>query len=350
MIVEIDTSRDCIHSMKYLVTGATGLLGNNIVRQLLDRGEDVRVLARQECDPRPLAGLSVDTVTGDVRDADSVKRACSGVDVVIHSAGYVHIGWTRGDVHQQINVEGTRNVAIACREARARLVHVSTTNALGLGALEKPADEETALPGIVEVPYVSSKREAEQVVLEEIRRGLWAVIVSPSTMFGPWDWRPSSGKMLLEVTRFSLFAPVGAQNFGDVRDVAAGAISAAQRGRPGERYILGGHNLSFRDAWTKMAALAGKAGPRLPMGPIFRAIAGPACDLRTLIARSEGAANSAALALGRQSHCFNSDKAQRELGYTIRPFDETLADAWRWFSEHGYVNLNSHSARSVSSS
>ena len=349
MIVEIHTSRDCIQAMKYLVTGATGLLGNNIVRQLLDRGEAVRVLARLECDTRPLDGLSVETVAGDIRDVDSVKRACAGVDVVIHSAGYVHIGWTRGDVHRQINVEGTRNVAIAAREAGARLVHVSTTNALGLGTLERPADEETALPGIVEVPYIASKREAERVVLDEVKRGLWAVIVSPSTMFGPWDWRPSSGKMLLEVTRFSLFAPVGAQNFGDVRDVAAGAISAAERGRSGERYILGGHNLSFRDAWTKIAALAGKAGPRMRMGPIFRAIAGPACDLRTCLARSEGAANSAALALGRQSHCFTSDKAQRELGYSIRPFDETLTDAWSWFQEHGYVK-NGHSARSVSSS
>jgi dihydroflavonol-4-reductase len=322
---------------RYLVTGATGLVGNNVVRQLLSSGHAVRVLARPRADPRPLAGLPIEIIPGDIRDPAAVELACQGVDVVIHAAGHVAIGWTEEPLHREINIEGTRNVAAAARRAGARLVHVSSVNALGLGSLDAPAGEENALPGIVPVPYVVTKRAADELVREEVNRGLWGVIVHPGTMFGPWDWRPSSGKMLLEVTRCSLFAPVGAASICDVRDVAASTITAAKRGSPGRQYILAGHNLPIRQLWKQIAALVGKPGPRLPMGPIFRAIAAPVCDVTNWLRRREGAANSAVLALSRQSHCFSSERAQRELGYTIRPLEETLADAWQWLAENGYV-------------
>ncbi|MDX1945290.1 MAG: NAD-dependent epimerase/dehydratase family protein [Pirellulaceae bacterium] len=321
--------------MKYLVTGATGLLGNNVVRQLLDAGHEVRVLARDPA-AKPLAGLAVESVAGDIRDAGPVRNACEGVEVVVHAAGHVHIGWKGLDLARRINVEGTRNIASASRAAGARLVHVSSVNALGLGALANPASEDDALPQPLSIPYVLTKREAEQVVQEEVARGSWGVIVNPGTMFGPWDWKPSSGQMLLEVTKFALFAPLGAGCFCDVRDVAAGAIAAAARGQPGRRYILGGQNLSFRDCWTRIAALAGKPGPRLPMGAIFRAIASPIADLMNCFSQTEGSANSAALAMSRQEHCFSSARAERELGYACRPIEESLADAWAWFGEQGY--------------
>ena len=334
--------------MKFLVTGATGLVGNNVVRQLVAVGHRVRVLARATSDPRALAGLSVELAAGDVRDADAVIRACQGVDAVLHAAGHVHIGWREVDAHQAINVEGTRNVAAAARAAGARMVHVSTVNALGLGELQAPADEETALPGILPVPYVTTKRAAEQAVLDEVSRGLCAAIVNPATMFGPWDWKPSSGKMLLEVSRGSLFAPVGSGSFCDARDVAAAVIAAVDRGEPGRRYILAGHNLPYREAWRQIAALAGKSGPKLPMGPIFRAIAAPVCDLTVWARGVEGAANSAALVMGRQSHCFTSARAERELGYHVRALDETLRDAWQWFIEQGYVR-EKHQITSIKS-
>jgi dihydroflavonol-4-reductase len=322
---------------RYLVTGATGLVGNNVVRKLLAAGHSVRVLTRPGGDPRPLAGLPVEIIPGDIRDRAAVELACDGVDIVIHAAGHVAIGWTEGALHRDINVQGTRHVAETARRAGARLVHVSSVNALGLGSLDAPADEEHALPGIVPVPYVVTKRAADELVREEVERGLWGVIVHPGTMFGPWDWRPSSGKMLLEVTRFCWWAPVGAASFCDARDVSEGAIRAAERGTSGRSYILAGHNMPFRTVWKQMAALVGKAGPRLPMGPIFRAIVAPACDVTTWLRRRETPANSAALALSRQSHCFSSERAERELGYTIRPLEETLADAWQWLQENGYV-------------
>jgi dihydroflavonol-4-reductase len=323
--------------LKFLVTGATGLLGNNIVRQLVEAGESVRVLARATSDPRPLEGLPVERVSGDVREAASVAQACRGVDCVIHSAGHVHIGWQQLDQHRQINVEGARNIAAAARAAGARLVHVSSINALGLGNLHQPADEESALPGIVECGYVVTKRESERVVLEETGRGLEAAIVNPGTMFGPWDWKPSSGKMLLAVAKFAPTYPVGASSFCDVRDVAAGAIAAAMRGASGQRYILAGHNLSYKDAWRQMARLVGRRGPVSPMGPAFRAIVAPILDAYCKITGREGDANSAMLLMGRQQHCFSSRLAQDELGYQVRPFDETLADTWAWFRKYGYA-------------
>ncbi len=323
--------------MKYLVTGATGLLGNNIVRRLVAAGESVRVLTRGTSDPRPLAGLPVERFGGDVRDASAVAAACSGVDTVIHAAGHVHIGWAQADAHEQINIEGTRNVAAAARAAGAKLVHISAINALGLGKLEQPADEDSALPGIVNCHYVRTKREAERIVLAEVERGLWATIVNPGFILGPWDWKPSSGKLFLAVARFSPFAPVGAITVGDARDIAAGAIAAASRGQCGRRYVLGGHNLSYWNAWQQMAKVAGRRGPMVPMGPIFRAVAFPVLAVRRLIVSEEGEANSAALAMSRQQHCFTSRRAQSELGYQSRPLDETLHDTWSWFREHGYV-------------
>jgi len=324
--------------MKYLVTGATGLLGNNVVRHLLEAGEEVRVLSRSSSDPRPLAGLDVDHSRGDVRDADAVRRACEGIDIVVHAAGHVHVGWTQLDIHRQINVEGIRNVAAAAREVGARLVHVSSVNALGLGSLDAPADEETALPGIVECPYVITKREGEQVVREAVAQGLWATIVNPSLMLGPWDWKPSSGEMMLQVAKFCLWAPQGACSFCDVRDVAAGTVAAALKGKPGDRYILAGHNLSYHEAWRQMAHAMGKRGPLLPMGPLFRVVAAPVCGIRYWLTGRETAANTAAMHLGGQSHCFSSQRAERELGYVNRPLRETLVDTWTWFRENGYAS------------
>lgn len=324
--------------MTILVTGATGLLGNNIVRDLLAQGEQVRVLSRELRTTRPLDGLAVDRRQGDVRQRETIEEALQGVDVVIHSAGHVHIGWSQADVHQAVNVEGTRNVAQAAQKLHIRVVYVSSVNALGLGAHDFEADEETARPGITACPYVTSKRAAEELVLEYVASGLDAVIVNPGFMLGPWDWRPSSGRMMLEVaTRFTPLAPVGSFNVCDVRDVSAGTIAAAKRGQSGRRYILGGHNLSYFLLWKKMAEVAGKRGPLLPAGPLQRIIGGTFGDLWYRVTGKEPDLNSAGVGMSSQHHRFKSDRAIQELEYKIRPLEQTLQDAWDWFVEYGYV-------------
>jgi dihydroflavonol-4-reductase len=266
-----------------------------------------------------------------------VRRACAGVDAVLHAAAHVHIGWTQEDLHRAINIEGTRNIARGARAAGARLVYVSSINALGLGKLESPADEESALPGVVACPYVTSKREAERVLLDEVANGLEGMIVNPSLMFGPWDWKPSSGRMMLEVAKGALVGPRGAANFCDVRDVASGCIAAARIGKPGRNYVLGAYNSTYFDFWQRIARIVGARPPRVRVGPFIAYCGGIGGDLWARVSNREPAINSAMIGLSAQSHCFSSDRAKRELGYVVRPLDETLADAWAWFVQHGYV-------------
>ncbi len=322
-----------------LVTGATGLVGNNVVRCLLARGDVVRVLSRATSDLRPLAGLDeVQLFEGDVRDAKAVARAAEGVERIVHAAAYVHIGWTGMDLARAINVEGTRHVAAAARAAGATLVHVSSIDALRPGSSAAPADEDSPRLGGVLCPYVITKREAEAVVLEEVERGLRASIVNPGFMIGPYDWKPSSGRMLLSVARgWGLFAPLGVNSYCDVRDVACAIVAASERPQCGRSYVLTGHNLSYFQAWRIFAEATGATPPVFPTGPLVRYAAGRCGDLVTWITGREPDVNSASVAMSAQRRYFTSARAEAELGYRPRALGESAADAWAWFRQHGYV-------------
>ena len=325
--------------MRLLVTGSTGLLGNNVVRQLVARGDEVRVLVRSSADPRPLEGLRVEVITGDVTSVQDIEDAVEGVDAVIHCAGVVRIGWSDAETFHRVNVEGTQLVAKAARKQGARLVHVSTINTLGVATRRRVADETWADPRVVLCPYVTSKRAGESVVREQIGEGLDAVIVHPGFMLGPWDWKPSSGEMILEVARrWTPLAPTGGVSVCDVRDVAEGVLSALERGRRGESYVLGGENLRYWRLWKLIAEVSGGSAPWVPAGPINRMIGGAFGDLWGKVTGVEPAVNSAAAKMASQLHFFSSDKAKRELGYTSRPARESITDAWHWFLEHGYVD------------
>lgn len=321
-----------------LVTGATGLVGNNVVRLLVERGQRVRALVRPGCDPRPLAGLPIETAPGDVCQAGSLQAACRGVRGVIHAAGHVHIGHRGLERHRQINVVGTCNVARAAREAGAAMVYVSSVNALGIGSLRQPATEETPPGGYAPIPYVATKREADRAILDEVERGLRAMIVHPGFMLGPWDWKPSSGQLLLAVgKRKALVAPPGWFDVCDVRDVAAAILTALEEGTPGRRYITAGPATRYGDAMRLFAQVTGARAPWTPRGPIVMAVAGRAGDLWAAISGREPAVNSAALAMARLEKSYSSDRAAAELGYRTRPMEETVRDAWNWFREHGYA-------------
>jgi dihydroflavonol-4-reductase len=289
--------------------------------------------------------LDVELVQGDVRDAASVDAAVRGVDCVIHAAAHVQVGWTQSELHRQINVEGTRLMAEAAQRHRARLVHISTINTLGLGNLDHPADETSGLPGLVPCHYVTSKKNGERVVELAVGHGLDAVIIHPAFCLGPWDWKPSSGRMLLGVNRGTLVAPSGAFNVADVRDVCAGVAAAAKLAPTGRRYILGGHNLTYLDAWQVFARVGGHVGPRFRLGPIARWLGSVSSDVWTRCTGEEAEINSASIGIGSQQTCFTSQRAMAELGYRIRPLEETVAAAWDWFCEHGYVRRQRPAAR-----
>jgi dihydroflavonol-4-reductase len=321
-----------------LVTGGTGLVGNNVIRMLADQGRRVRTLVRGRSGEREFAGVDVERVTGDVTDPAAVRRAVAGARVVIHSAAVVHVGWRGLAEMRRVNVDGTRLVAQAARREGARLVHVSSVNALGLTGDATPADENTPFGNTIECPYVVTKREAEQAVLDEVARGLDAVILNPVFMLGPWDWKPSSGRMLLEVASGkALLAPPGSQHFGDARDIAAGIVAAMAKGAAGRRYILGGHHLRFIDAWKLFAEVTGTRPPRgeAPR-PVVR-FAGRMGDLLASCLRREGPVNSAAARMSLLCQHYSSDRAIEELGYSIRPLEHSVEAAWRWFIDHGFA-------------
>jgi dihydroflavonol-4-reductase len=237
-----------------------------------------------------------------------------------------------------INVAGTRNVAEAALQVNARMVHVSSIDALAEWRGGPPVTEETPITGGVPCPYVLSKREAEQVVLDFTAKGLLASIVNPGFMVGPNDWKPSSGTMLISVASgWGLWVPTGSNCFCDVRDVADGILSALERGQAGRRYILAGPSMTYRQAWRIFAEVSGGTPPLFPMGPLVRYGAGYVGDVVALLTKREPLVNSAATAISAQRRDFSSARAEAELGYRVRPLRESAADAWAWFKAHGYV-------------
>jgi dihydroflavonol-4-reductase len=218
------------------------------------------------------------------------------------------------------------------------MIHVSSTDAMGYGTAEQLADEETPLSPPGKCAYVITKREAEQAVLDEQAAGLEVVIVNPSFMLGPWDWKPSSGRMLLAVGNGSArLAPRGCFSVADVRDVASGIVAALERGAAGRHYILAGENLSYLDAWRKFAAVIGGKPPWFAAGPVLAAIGGRGGDIWARVTGCEPDVNSAAIAHARKPKMYSSARAQQELGYRNRPLDDTIREAWDWLLEYGYA-------------
>lgn len=324
--------------MKVLLTGATGFLGNNLLRLLLEDGHDIVAAIRTNSDSRPLQGMNIEKVLCDLANPNNVSAIVAGVDIVVHCAAMIHIGWTKLEQSRKVNVEATRELAHASRLRGIRMIHVSTVDTLAAGSLERPTDENDTQPAKSGCSYVVSKREGEAEFMKQVESGLDGVIVNPGFMVGPWDWKPSSGEMMLTVaSRFTPFAPKGGCSCVDVRDTACGIISAMQHGRCGQNYILAGHNLSYLELWRRIARTTG-GRPPIGKAPNWAAmLAGRGADLFASITRQESIVNSAATAMGALYNWHSSDKATKELGYKIGDLDTALNDAWQWFKAYGYV-------------
>ena len=324
--------------MRVFVTGGTGLLGNTILRQLDDAGAETVALVRDEPDSQVFTGIEPQFAHGDVSDVQVIDDAIANCDAVVHSAGLIHIGWTRLGESMRVNRDGTQAIVDACIRHGTRLVHVGTVDTLAPGTPDQPADETTPLDnagGKVPCSYVVSKQAGVEVVTEGVHQGLNAVIVHPGFMLGPWDWKPSSGRMMLEVGKsWKPIAPAGGCSLCDSRDVAAAAIRAidadVDRGR---QFILAGHNISYRDLWTEMAARMGMRPPIMTLGPIIQRLAGDAGDLWAKVG-TEGDLNSAGVRMSAIFHYYDSGRAKAELGYEIRPASESLDAAAKWIRQH----------------
>ncbi len=320
--------------MKIFLTGGTGLLGNNVARLLSDRGDEVVALVRCEPSPAVFESLAVRTVRGDLSDAAAIDAAVADCDAVVHSAALIHLGWTCMEQSMRANRDGTATVADAAKRHGKRMVHIGTVNTIAVGAKRTPSDEETPLTARnAQVPcaYVESKRASVAEIEKRLLSGLDAVLVHPGFMLGPHDWKPSSGRMFLELAkRRPLVWPTGGCSVCDVRDVAGGVVSALDRGLKGRHYVMAGHNVTYRTLWSEIARRVGKRAPVLPVGPAIRLLAGVVGDTRTKLTGQETDINSAAIRMSSQFHWYRSDRAHRELGYDTRPLSQTLDDAADW--------------------
>jgi dihydroflavonol-4-reductase len=326
-----------------LVTGGTGFVGTNVVRALLAAGATVRVLARPGGDRRALAGLAVEIAEGDLGDRASVRRAMGGVSTVFHVAADYRL-WARNPQElYRTNVEGTRNLLQVASEAGVRrIIYTSTVGALGIPSDGSPGTEDTpvALANMVG-PYKRSKFLAEQMALEQARAGAPVVIVNPSAPVGPWDIKPTpTGQMIVDFLRGRMFASLDTGlNVVHVRDVAHGHLLAAERGRVGEKYILGHANLPLMEIFRLLAEISGLRPPRfrIPYPVAWLAAAGMEGAAR--LTRGTPAVPLTAVRMARKRMYFSPAKAVHELGLPQTDPRQALADAVAWFVAHGYVRL-----------
>lgn len=322
-----------------LVTGANGFVGCHVVRALLARGDRVRALVREAADLRALKGLQCELVRGDLRDGAALRRAAEGCDLVFHVAADYRLWVTAPAAMYATNVEGTRNVLDAARRVGARrIVHTSTVGTLGIPA-GAPGREDTpvALADMVG-PYKRSKFMAEQLALAAARDGLPIVVVHPSTPIGSLDLKPTpTGRMIVDFLnrRMPAFVDTGL-NLVDVADVARGHLLAAERGKVGRKYILGGENLTLEELLGRLALIAGLPAPkfRIPY-PVAFGFALCAEAVARTVTRRPPRASLTEVRMARKRMFFDSARARAELGYAPGPIERALASAVACYRELG---------------
>jgi dihydroflavonol-4-reductase len=329
--------------MKVLVLGAAGQLGANLVRALLDKGEQVRAFVRPTSKLVTLQGLDVERVHGDFNDAASLERACQGVRVVYHAGAYYPAQTIAADRATAEALTQTRNVLEAARHASVeRLVFASTLTTIGFPSdPTRPADE--TCPFATQYrdnPYLMSKAAMEDAVLAAAKAGLPAVVVNPTAFFGPYDSKPTSGTQIIMIAKRLMPAYVqGPVNVIDVRDVAMGMIRAAERGKAGERYILGNWNTTQKELNGLIAKVAGVPAPLFPAPFTLARYGSKVGDwaFRTILRRLAPVPGFFVEMLKHMQH-YDCSKAIRELELPQSSVEQTIRDAIAWFKQNGYLS------------
>jgi dihydroflavonol-4-reductase len=323
------------------LTGASGLLGGNLAAALVSDGHQVAAIRRAGTRIAHLDDLPIEWHDADLGQVEALTRAFAGAACVFHCAAAVSVKRAVTPEMTATNVTGTRNVIAAVIAAGVpRLVHTSSVVAVGLSPDGRPCDETAAWNfdrfGLVDA-YAITKHQAEEAV-RAAQAQIDAVIVNPTYMFGPRDARPSSGRLIVDVVRGRVpgWTP-GYNNFVDVRDVARGMIAAWQRGRRGERYILAGHDMTYREVMQRIADAAGTRPPRLRVPRAAAWLFGKWGDLVERTGR-DPVVNSTQIRYAYTDRFrFRSDRAARELGYQVGPLEPALRDAIAWFRARGML-------------
>jgi dihydroflavonol-4-reductase len=328
--------------MLAFVTGATGFVGSHVARVLAEQGADLRLLVRSSSDTRNIDGLKADRATGDLRDPASLDKAMLGCDVVFHVAADYRL-WVRDPQEMyRSNVEGTRAILDAARKQGVRrVVYTSSVATMGFTANGHLADEDS--PVAVEKmigPYKRSKFQAEQIAVEAGRGGMDVVVVNPTTPVGEQDIKPTpTGRIVVDFLKkkFPAYVDTGL-NLVDVRECARGHVAALEKGRSGERYILGGENLTLKQILDKLGAITGLPSPTIRVPYAVALATGVVDEIVTgRILGREPRATIDAVRMGRKKMFVSSAKAERELGWEMVPVNDALRRAAKWFQANGYV-------------
>jgi dihydroflavonol-4-reductase len=330
--------------VKVLVLGATGLLGSNLVRALLARGDEVRALIRASNPASTLSGLAFERVNGDLNNAAAVARACRGVTVVYHAAGYYPPQTIPADAAVSVAMRQTRHMITALGNARPsirKLVFVSSLTTIGPPHVPGSLADETCEFQTMysDNPYLMAKQAMERAILDAAARGLPAVVVNPTCFYGPYDSKPTSGTQILMIAKRMMPAYVqGQTNVIDVRDVAVAMIKAADAGRVGERYIIGNWNTTHQEVNELIARVAGVMPPlaRVPFSVARLGSKVGEWGFQTMLRRPAPVPSFFVEMLTHMQH-YDCSKAVRELAYPRNPIEPAIQDALQWFRTNGYL-------------
>src|SRR5215469_459023 len=328
--------------MKAFVTGATGFLGFHVARVLADQGADLRLLVRPTSNLKNLQGLNAETAVGDLRDPASLETAISGCDTVFHVAADYRL-WVRDPNEMyRSNVDGTRALLEAAKNNSVqRVVYTSSVATIGFTSDGRPADEESPV-SLADMlgHYKRSKYMAEQVAMEAGRRGMQVITVNPTTPIGEQDVKPTpTGRIVVDFLKrkFPAYVDTGL-NLVDVRECARGHVAALEKGKTGERYILGGQDLTLKQILDKLGQITGLPSPTIKLPYIFAFAAGVVDEAVTgRLLRREPRATIDTVRMGKKKMFESSAKAQRELGWKILSVDDALRRAAEWFRANGYA-------------
>jgi dihydroflavonol-4-reductase len=333
--------------MLAFVTGATGFLGSHVARVLADEGAELRLLVRPTSKLKNLEGLlssgtKAETVTGDLRDAASLEKPMAGCDAVFHVAADYRL-WVRdpGEMYRS-NVAGTRTILESARKnGIARIVYTSSVATMGFTSDGHPADENSPVSLADMIGhYKRSKFMAEQIALEAGRNGQHVVTVNPTTPVGERDVKPTpTGRIVVDFLqrKFPAYVETGL-NLVDVRECAKGHVAALEKGKPGERYILGGENLTLKQILDMLGKISGLPSPKMKLPYMFAFAAGIVDEAVTgRILKREPRATVDTVRMGKKKMFASSDKAERELGWKIVPIEGALRRAVEWFRANAYA-------------